>query len=339
MQRTTTSDSQPQVKKRSNSLTRMMAAMGLGGDKQENKQVAGYSQPPQGYGFAAVPRARPNTNTVTSQPLRPPPQQTPVVPVEPPRARRVSVSAQQAPVVPQASASTSRGGTSRATIRASLPVEIQRLAQQSPTLWSDLKKLEKNGWVVEYGPNVTGNYSDLKAKKIYIRENPSRDPSNADNLKYLRRAETGLLAHEVSHALDELNGPNQPFPHVALVGVSRGQHSKDYITPNTQNALLREADAVINHLRARAEVLDHNGSEIALPGVNGQEYLKIFNEYRAGRKTLDTARQEISTIYAQERPSIGKFATYNEYYSNHYTEHWNQYARSYNASQGYGHGG
>ncbi|MFY0573723.1 hypothetical protein ACN28S_04560 [Cystobacter fuscus] len=196
---------------------------------------------------------------------------------------------------------------------------MRKLAAKSNTLWKDLSKLEKEGWSIEYGPHVSGNYTAEAERKVYLRNYPDSHFRDSNARLHF---ETSLLAHEVSHALDAMQGKRQKWPHVPLVGVGQGQRSNDFVQVNYDNAMRREADAVIKQIQTRSEILRSGGPDIGVPGKQGSQYQAIMDTSSG----VDDAREKIAKLYANETPSIGNVATYREYYYSHYAKQWNDYA-------------
>lgn len=162
-----------------------------------------------------------------------------------------------------------------------------RLIEQSPTLQADLKKLEDEGWKIEYGPEGAGSFANRERKTITLDGALRADPMQA----------TQVLSHEVGHAC---------YPYQADMS-SRAAY--------VNGALADEGAATMKNIQVQREIIANGGPDIGLAGnaANHAGYNNAFDQYQ---RTNDAAqaRAEIGRLFGNGERTSTTGQTYAEYY-------------------------
>lgn len=177
------------------------------------------------------------------------------------------------------------------------PAVIKQI-NQSPMLTGQIIQLQRNGWSFVPGTPGKGTFADRSTRTITLDPNLSATP--ADNLT--------SLSHEVGHA--RRRNPS--------AGPMKGKTAKQYIDGGIHQNLLDEADATINNIRVRQDLINHGGPTIGIAGAHGNDYLKFYNTNRK------TARENTANMFGSgEHPSNQPGSTYAQYYRPYWQQKWN----------------
>jgi len=175
------------------------------------------------------------------------------------------------------------GAASNPTVTTGLGVEVDSLINNSPLISRDIRRLQNEGYTIEYGDPGAGSFVDRDQQRIVI------DP-NTPSTEAVARS----LAHEVGHAVHEPN-------FVGTDGLSRA----DYVEHNTRESLRDEANAILYQLEVRNEILAAGAPDIGVSGAQSAQYIRIAEsgllDQPAGR---EQAIEQIANLFARgERPS------------------------------------
>lgn len=156
---------------------------------------------------------------------------------------------------------------------------------QSPTLQSDIARLQQEGYTVRWGPAGGGTYIDEGRREIVI------DANSQGNGAQIAQS----LAHETGHY--KFSEPDDRSSKESLVHVR----------------LRDEAAATINNARVRQEILAAGGPDIGFPGIHAAQYQQITDRLLSGQISEDQALNEIAEVFKTEVTSTTG-QTYEEYY-------------------------
>lgn len=172
-----------------------------------------------------------------------------------------------------------------------------RLIEQSPTLQADLKKLEDEGWKIEYGPKGEGSacYRQSDPPTIVLDGNLKNDPRQA----------VQVLSHEVGHATYA--------------------YKPDYsnLDNYVNGALVDEGAATMKNIEVQREILANGGPDIGIAG-NGANHAQYNSINDAALKSGDAAgaRAQIGEIFrnGEIASTSGAGQTYGQYYGDWYKD-------------------
>jgi WXG100 family type VII secretion target len=219
----------------------------------------------------------------------------------------------------------STGGPAyKADLFSKLPPEVEKIAKQSPTLMTQLQKLQKDKWQIVVSDRPTGNLNEhptdsqgnltipdtkngadtfADAKIIRIYKDSNHKPEN-----YVDE-----IAHEVGHAVD-----NPKFSRPDAAGMTQAK----YVHDNVNRALTSEAEAAYNELTVRDEILKDKGPDIGMSGISrGYE----IDDYEGTFKNL---------THAQAIPKIREVYDQAQQETKEYTDHFNDNWKLYNNGKG-----
>ncbi len=178
-----------------------------------------------------------------------------------------------------------------------LGADVDTLLKKSPSMQKDLDKLQKDGWLIEYGKAGGGSYAsrDSSPPKIIIDGAEKGNPT----------AVTQTLAHEVGHA-------THPY-------------TPDYSSKAAymNGTLGDEGAATLNNIKVRREIIASGGSDIGIAGnsANHPTYNQAYDQYLKDGNAAG-ARQTIGKQFGTgEISSVkvdGKSLNYSEYYGDWY---------------------
>ena len=186
-----------------------------------------------------------------------------------------------------------------------LGADVDALVAQSPTLASNLEKIDNAQWTVEYGAAGAGSYCDRNAKKIVVDANERGHPEQV----------VQTLAHESGHAL------YTPDPYVPPTGLTKQQ----YVDANVASSLKDEGEATLTNVQVRDEILAAGGPDIGVAGAQAEQYEAVAAKY-PNPADRGQARQEIGDLFADgEHPSTSPTDTYRDYYAKPYADYYDQH--------------
>ncbi|TRW16740.1 hypothetical protein [Glacieibacterium frigidum] len=176
-----------------------------------------------------------------------------------------------------------------------LGADTLALASKSPSLMADMKKLEADGWKVEFGKAGGGTFADKSTKTITIDRN---DKGDAKELVL-------SLSHEVGHA--RYNGKVDTSSKAAFL----------------RSTLADEGAATLSNIRAQREILRNGGEDIGIAGnpANEKAYNAAFDQFRKDGNAAK-ARDAIGTIYGNGEFTSTTGQSYNDYYGSFYDKYY-----------------
>ncbi|CAM3385979.1 hypothetical protein [Burkholderia ubonensis] len=177
------------------------------------------------------------------------------------------------------------------TVKTGLGSDVDQLAAKSPSLQSDLRKLDEEDWEINFGPSGGGSFADRRRKIITIDGDLKDHPVSA----------TQTLAHEVGHATYPLR---------------EDCSSKAAYVNST---LDDEGAATINNIKARREILANGGQDIGISGnsANHASYNKAYDQFLLDGDA-DAARRAIGEQFGEGELTSNTRQPYAEYYGNWY---------------------
>ena len=200
---------------------------------------------------------------------------------------------------PAGSGSGSGTGTTPA-VSSGLGAGADQVIANSPQLQQQIQALQNSNWSIQYGQPGKGSFT-VPPNQIVI------DPAAQSNPALAAQ----LLAHEVGHA-------NNPVTYVPPSGLTRAQ----YIQQNTDANMLSEANAVLNNIEARDQILANGGPNIGINGQQNAKYQAVYNDYKAGKITRDQAKQQIAQVWGANETTSNSGQNYQTYYSSIYAKDW-----------------
>lgn len=204
-------------------------------------------------------------------------------PPKAPPAKAASSSTPAAAAPPPASTSVKTG----------LGDDVDKLAAKSPSLQKDVKKLQDEGWVTEYGPAGGGSYADRDSfpRKIVIDSNLKTDP----------KAATQTLAHEVGHAT---------YPYKPDLS-SKAAYVK--------GTLADEGAATMNNIKVQREIIANGGPNIGIAGnsANHAAYEKAYDQFVKDGNAAK-ARDAVGAIFGNGEKTSTTGQSYADYYGSAY---------------------
>lgn len=193
--------------------------------------------------------------------------------------------------------------TGQPTVATGLGADVDALVNLSPTLAKQVEQLQKDGWSIQYGPAGGGSYANRREKRIVI------DSNERGNAALVSQT----IAHEAGHAMYTLPAE------VPMEGRSR----QEYVEANVQRHLRDEAEATMNNMKVRDEILLGGGPDIGVAGANAKQYEQTWQDYRSGAIDRNTARERIANAFGDERTSTTG-EDYRTYYGKPYEDAWDQ---------------
>jgi type VI secretion system secreted protein VgrG len=182
--------------------------------------------------------------------------------------------------------------------------DVDALAAKSPTLASNLERLDDEKWTLKYGPAGGGSYCSRDTKTIVVDENEKGHPEQV----------VQTLAHESGHAL------YTPEAYVPPAGLTKQQ----YVDANVAHALKDEGEATLTNAQVRGEILDAGGPDIGIAGAQSAKYGQVAAQY-PNAADRDVAREKIGALFADgEHPSTSPADTYRDYYSKPYADFYDK---------------
>ena len=168
---------------------------------------------------------------------------------------------------------------------------VDRIAGQSPTLQSDLTKLQEEGWNIEYGAAGGGSWANRGTRTIVLDGNLKNTPETA----------TQILAHEVGHA--------------------RYAYTPDFSSRSAyvNGALADEGAATLKNIQARREIIANGGPDIGIAGnsANHASYNNAYEQYLKDGNVA-AAHQSIGATFGKGETTSTTGQTYADYYGGWY---------------------
>ncbi len=185
-------------------------------------------------------------------------------------------------------------------VKTGLGDDVDKIANKSPTLRSNIEKLQADGWTIKYGEAGKGSTCDKKTKTILIDPNKKGDPAGI----------TRSLAHESGHGLYKED------PYVPHNGLTKDE----YVSRNVARNLKDEGEATLTNAQVRKEINDAGGPDIGISGTQQDKYQAIADKY-PDPADRDKARKEIGDLFGNgEKASVPPHDTYNDYYGKTYKD-------------------
>ncbi|RZS38533.1 putative Zn-binding protein involved in type VI secretion [Limnobacter thiooxidans] len=171
---------------------------------------------------------------------------------------------------------------------------VDALVAMSPTLNSNLKTLQSQGWTVDYGLAGQGSYADRRTKTITLDIQLKTDPNQA----------TQILAHEVGHAL-----------HPYQLNTSSRQA---YLN----GALDDEGAATLKNIQVQREIIAAGGPDIGIAGnpKNHASYIQAYNQYLKDGNA-EVAIRKIGSQFGNGEFTSTTGQNYADYYGGWYDKH------------------
>lgn len=165
---------------------------------------------------------------------------------------------------------------------------------KSPTAMQEMKDWMQKGGTIDINPNggssTIFSHDGQSVGKILI------DPSSDPNLT------TATISHELGHSQQEI--------------VPDTSSEASFVHSYTRGAG-GEADAVMNNIKVKNEILANGGSNIGVSSDYGSQYETIYNQSQQ-TGDIQGARNQIGQIFeTQEKTSING-QNYYEYFADHY---------------------
>jgi hypothetical protein len=88
----------------------------------------------------------------------------------------------------------------------------------------------------------------------------------------------------------------------------------DYVAQNVHQNLLDEADATINNVKVKEELVQAGGPNIGIAGAQSAQYKQLYDA------DPSTAREKIADLFADEHPSTDPNSTYRQYYGKGFSD-------------------
>lgn len=210
-------------------------------------------------------------------------------------AMAASVAGLLAPKVAEAAStvrSAVRGaGKSGSAVVTGLGDGVDELVAKSPTLQSDLQRLQQNRWTIKYGPEGSGSTADRRNKIIQIDGAERGDPAAA----------TQSLAHEIGHASYE--------------------YKPDYSSRSAyiDSAMADEGAATMSNIRAQREIVANDGTDIGIAGnsANHAAYNGAYDQFLQDGD-MAAARQAIGAKFGAGEVTSNTGQSYADYYGGWY---------------------
>jgi type VI secretion system secreted protein VgrG len=190
--------------------------------------------------------------------------------------------------------------------------EVDDLLNQSPTLRRMWEEAKEKGWRIKLAPDDRTSQADHTKNPPIIYINPKDIKPGGDwNAKM-----ASLLSHEIGHA-----GTPQ------AVATLPGQTREEFVAKNTELDMQYEGSAAFANARARDEIMMNGGPDIGIRGGFDDEYINIFNEYKAGRITEEEAKDQMADVMAREpakQLEDGSYLTKKQLSEQSYGEKWDK---------------
>lgn len=191
------------------------------------------------------------------------------------------------------------------SVKTGLGKKVDQEMAKCPQFAENIKKLQDDGWSIEYGEQDKGSYASRTSKKIVIDENEKGNTAGI--------LET--LAHESGHAM------YTPDPYIPPDGLSK----QEYASKNANSDLKDEGEATLVNIEMKKCLKKNGGMNIGVAGAQSDQYQEIAKKY-PDPQDRDKARQEIGDIFADnENPSTDPDKTYRQYYEKTYIDFYEQH--------------
>lgn len=183
--------------------------------------------------------------------------------------------------------------------------KIDEMINKSPSLrqlWEDAKAA---GWQIMFR-DKGGSAADPKDKIVWI------DKTDIKDVKNFEIHMSSLLSHEIGHA-------GTPFQKTI-----EGVDVEDHVRRNTAKDMAHEGAAAFHNARARDEIIANGGPDIGIRGGFDQEYIRIYEDYKAGRISEGEAISRMTYFMALEPQAIedGRYLTKQEVAEREYRRQW-----------------
>jgi len=174
---------------------------------------------------------------------------------------------------------------------------VNDLIAMSPTLSSNLKTLESQGWKVDYGAAGAGSFANRREKTITLDSNLIGDANQT----------TQVLAHEVGHAL-----------HPYQIDTSSRQA---YLNGTLDD----EGAATLKNIQVQREIIQAGGPNIGIAGnpQNHASYIQAYNQYLKDGNAQAAVRTIGSQFGTNEFTSTTG-QNYADYYGGWYDKHYDE---------------
>lgn len=183
-------------------------------------------------------------------------------------------------------------------IRAALPKmagalgdDVIELAQRSPSLMDELRRLEADGWKVRTGTPGGGSFADRHLQEIVL------DPNHMGS----RTEAIQTLSHEVGHA--------------------RYNYTPDYSSRQRyiDGALADEGVATMENIRTQREILGNGGEDIGVAGnpANHQAYNNAYDQFLQDGDA-EKCRNAMGQRFGNHETTSTTGQTYEEYHGSWY---------------------
>ena len=183
--------------------------------------------------------------------------------------------------------------------------KIDEMINKSPSLrqlWEDAKAA---GWQIKFR-DKGGSAADPNDGIVWIDKNDIKDVKNFE----IHMA--SLLSHEIGHA-------GTPFEKTI-----QGVDVEDHVRRNTAKDMAHEGAAAFHNARARDEIMANGGPDIGIRGGFDKEYIRIYEDYKAGRISEQEAISRMTYFMALEPQATegGRDLTKQEVAERKYREEW-----------------
>jgi WXG100 family type VII secretion target len=182
--------------------------------------------------------------------------------------------------------------------------DVRNIVKQSPTLSSQLREAELNGYTFVMGEEGKGSFHNTTARRIVV-ENEGTPAQIAST-----------IAHETGHG--------QYLLHEQVTIPPQENMSRDvYVELNVEEKMRNEGYAQLNATKIRDEILSAGGPDIGVPGNQSAGYIANYEAYKAGTIDQETAIMNNAELMGAETTSTSKL-NYLDYYSESYEANWDE---------------
>jgi len=182
------------------------------------------------------------------------------------------------------------------TAKTGLGDAIDELAALSPSLQTDLKRLQNEGWSIEYGTSGGGSYCSKANKTITIDSSQRNNPASV----------VSVLSHEVGHA-------------TYTAGVDFGSKAAF-----VNSMLADEGAATLNNIKVQREIMANGGPKLVIPSGNSANvdaYNRSYDQYLLDGDVAK-ARNAIGATFAYGERTSTTGQTYYDYYASWYEQNY-----------------
>ena len=182
---------------------------------------------------------------------------------------------------------------------------IDEMLNKSPSLRQMWEEAKARGWEIKFRDKGRSE-ADPNTTTVWINRNDIKDVANFE--KHM----ASLLSHEIGHA-------GTPFKDKI-----QGVNEEDHVQRNTAKDLAHEGSAAFHNARTRDEIMGNGGPDIGIRGGFDKEYIRIYEDYKAGRISESEAISQMSYFMALEPMATegGRDLTKQEVLERQYRDDW-----------------